>query len=477
MSAFQLPGLDFTSRARTKLAELRDAATLQGLGDVLQSLPPFVDTAFTIEHGVPVLNIGPIETGPYVFDCKLYSTPMPSAHPSHPNPNSAPLHRWVENLEKHRPEEKIQKSAFAWDKALFKGLFTLPRQPASAALVHYYFIQWAASVSGSVGVDLGLTAEALCAAFRILKETEGFKERIREENIPLIENVPPPVARPVEIDRGNDTDGDRKSVRKNIPRIEVTPPVSRPIETGRANDTDGDEKSVREVLDYIKSSMPVVELLPPLEKLNLRFEHHNKSGTDYLPLRLYIGTSVANPNSEVWMYLRYPGGKKGGPQQPCEIEEKTEHGKVSVVKTLRTGTSTDLDDATLADALKPSKHAVGQNYLPLTFLTQYCFLLKYEEEGLEPLRGDTIVYNASFRKYLENGVKYYYEGTSMGKVPRELLVYGAKKKSKGKGKTGKASNPRRSGTRKVPKPQERSAVLEEEPDTDINSAASAESDG
>ncbi|KAF2439410.1 hypothetical protein P171DRAFT_490111 [Karstenula rhodostoma CBS 690.94] len=447
MSAFQPPNLEAQTNSRTKLAQLQETVHALGLRDVLQSLPPFAETAFTIERGVAVLNIGPVEMGPSVFECRLYSAPTPSTHPSYTNTNSAPLHGWLETLEKQSPGERRRKGAFAWHKALYEGLFKQPMEPASAALLHYYCIKWAVSNPGSVDIHLGISSDALCDALSMLKETEEFEQRIREEDTPPIRE-------------------------EEIASIPAAPPVIRPIEIDRANNPGGDKRSVQAVLDDIRKLVPIVALLPPFHELRLRFESHDRSGASYLPLRLYIGTSGADSRCEVWMYMQYPEGRREGVYQPCEMEVRNEEGDVIDIMTLRTGDCPDLDDATLAEALSPSKHKVGSNYLPLTYLTQFCFLLKYKEEGLEPLGNSTIAFNKSFHKYLENGVKYYYEYTTGNEAPPHLLTFQRKNKPKSR----RASKPRRSVRRKAVKAPNPNEDLEQESDPDAGSAANAESD-
>ncbi|KAL1610732.1 hypothetical protein SLS60_002402 [Paraconiothyrium brasiliense] len=388
MSAFQQTS-DVQQRSQTTLTQIWAYAIARELDHVLRGLPPFTDYEFTVVNGAPALNIGcvyPTNAG----DCTLHSHKVPHTDPNYSKNFTPPRHDWVEDM---GDDNKARKGVFAWHSELYEGLFQGPMQPRSAALLQYHLLQWVANTSGAVDVVEEINVDALCEALQMVEETEEFEARAQKNG-------------------GQQLPGqqlmEQQTTGQQLTEISTT---NGSMEVDQHGRHDANRISNRTLLDEIKTSVPIVASLPTLQELNVVFEPHNRDENVYLPLRLYIGESRKNNKCKVWMYMTHPQGKKQGLSQPCEMEIIDDNGDVVGTKTLATGWARDLDAVTLDPPFDATKKAKGHNYLPLTYVTQYCFLLKYEEEGISIDR-DLIVINVTFKRYLENGVKFYQQGST-----------------------------------------------------------------
>ncbi|KAJ4349344.1 uncharacterized protein N0V89_007958 [Didymosphaeria variabile] len=392
MSAFQqLP--DIQERNQTKITEIWAKIIATGLNHVLQNLPPVDDYDITLEGVAPALNIGCVwPQATYAGDCTLHLNSVPRTYPDYSRNHSRPRHDWVAGMDH---ENIRKKGVFAWHPELYNGLFERPMNRRTAALLQYYILQWAANTLVSFRFSGDIDVDALCEALEMLGETEEFKARAPEIG------QQQPTEQPF-------TEQQLMGQQFMEQELTRTSPTNGLMASDQDNNRDANRRSVRAILNEIRTSVPAVDTLPTLQDLNLKFEPHDKDERFYLPFRLYIGKSKGATNRcEAWMYMTYPQGKKQGVVQPCEMNLTNANGEVVGSRTLATGWSPDLGELNLAEPFKATKGSEkGSNYLPLTYVTQYCFLLKYEEEGV-PINKSLIVINQTFKRYLENGVKFY----------------------------------------------------------------------
>ncbi|KAF2439409.1 hypothetical protein P171DRAFT_490110 [Karstenula rhodostoma CBS 690.94] len=246
--------VDAQLRSQMKFSEIRQQVAAAGLLEQLGNLPRFDAYHFIVREGAVMIDFGRISIflGVGVGDILL------------------------------------KKGVFAWNRALYQGLFSKPMDARSAALLQLAFIEWEAHERRSVEVFPGnpsttVNVKALCSALDLMRKELSTREEHPIASLSL---------------------------------------GSGPMEIDDDNGIDGNKKPIRTILDKIREIIPAVDELPELSDTEFDFRPHEKTEAGYLPLRLYTGTLKQDPGSNVWMYMTITANEL---HQNCEAIDATSY--------------------------------------------------------------------------------------------------------------------------------------------------------
>lgn len=405
MSAIQERVLQ--NQARSRIEQIREEVAALGLSEALLVLPSYQHYNFTVRHDDNVIDFGNVypSCAPNNFNVALH----PAAHLIYDSSEQQMLPSY-EVIAGMDHQERVAKGVFAWHQVLYDGLFQEHMDRRSAALLQYVFLQWKDESGWLVDefpddrsqvVDVA----ALCQGLELVQETEQYQEYVRN--------------------KAANSDAEVSSSQY---------PMDSDVTTRHSMD-----KASGTAIQKIQRKIPDVKTtLPSLQDLNLTFAEHEMDPKTYLPLRLHIGWWSKDPQCKVWMYMLATTGAKR-PVPRCEVQLSGNPNSLTRPSPIQMGSARDLDRVEFVDALKFCKGRKGNqgfNYLPITMLTQYYFLLRYKQEGIDLLPKDDVTVNSTYRKYLVTAINAYARSQGLPTVKCE-----PRNKVKGKGKGKSKSTP------------------------------------